>query len=179
MRVRLWLLEGKASSGERVYLMCTSRSQSVTGGNHDRGSAWDETWMRSWCRGHGEMLLTYWLAPHGFHLLLPYRNQDYYHRGDTACNVQKLPWLITNWKLSLQISGENFLNWGFFLMTLAGVKLPQRPCFQSPMTLQLISQRCEFSGILPYSLSPHLFSLCSWSYSLVASDTKVILSTDC
>jgi hypothetical protein len=56
---------------------------------------------RSWCRGHGGVLLT-GLLPLAWLSLLPYSMQNYQPRDGTT-HKDALPPLITNWENALQL----------------------------------------------------------------------------
>ena len=88
----------EAFGEERVYSAYTFTLLFITKGCQDWNSS--RSGSRSWCRGHGEMLLT------GLLSLLSYRTQDYQLRDGTPYNwpshlwslIEKMPYSWISWR---------------------------------------------------------------------------------
>ena len=106
---------------ERVYSAYTSMLLFITKGSQDWNS--NRSGSRSWCRGHGGILLT------GLLPLASYRTQDYQPRDDSIHNGPSHPWsLIEN----MPYSWKHFLKRGSFLCDYSScVKLTYKTS-QSP-----------------------------------------------
>jgi hypothetical protein len=113
-RDRGWLNQGfysctnittkKQVGEERVYSAYTSILLFITKGSQDWNS--NRSGSRSWCRGHGGMLLTG---------LLSYRSQDDQPRDVTTHNGPSHPWSLIEKMPYSWISWRHFLKGGSFL----------------------------------------------------------------